>query len=405
MADCLTVPAINDFLATNSNMIEGKIVESLSLQSPWLSVYETKTFPAHMGEVLRTVVQQPVAPVLSECAPTWNGFNCRLTPKDIQTGTQEYQYRLYRTWERGPAICIADAYTAVEDALRGVEESLAKHAPTVWNAWLRYQTLLNSATKVTARAGVSSFQFLVAQGFQTNFKAGVVPNSPLTWNFLRQALNYVTQTLYGYGAMWGEGVNMHARLITDMDTAQYLRDEAETNLRAGVTGGFRDKYEELYSYEFAGPYRGIAIGVDPTPIRGTNFNSTTGVLACVEPRIAQATTQGQGAVFNPGWLASTYQISFLIFKGAFERRVPDTGYTGTDKTRFDKQFWGGDVFWLNNRDNDCNPLGEWGYHAINYAAGFKPIRPEFAVAILHNRCITDVGLVSCNGQYYISGSL
>lgn len=404
MGECTDIQDISDYLASNTNIIEGKIIESLSIMSPWLNVFETNAFPAHKGDVLRTVVQEPIAPVLSECNPSWGAFTCRTAPNDLTYGQTDYQYQLEKTWERGQPICIADAYTAVEDNLRNIEDSFEKHTLTVWNAWLRARAFRDSSVKIVARSSVASFNNLVAQGFQTNFPAGVVPNSPLSWRFLELVMDYATQELLAMGAMFGEGADMHARLITDMTTAHALRREAEADLRAGVTGGFRDKYDELFGYKFIGPFRGIAIGVDQTILR-TNTINANGSIVCVEPRISQAVTRGTKAIASPFWVAATYQVSFLIFKGAFERRIPNTNYTGDGMTKFDKQFWGGDVFWINNKDNDCNILGDWGYHAAVYAAAWKPRRPEFVIPILHLRCQTDLGLTPCTGQYYVAASV
>lgn len=404
MGDCLDIQEIDDFLASNTNIIEGKIIESLSIKSPWLNVFETNAFPAHRGDVLRTVVQEPIAPVISECNPQWNAFTCRTAPSDLTYGQTDYQYQLESVWERGQPICIADAYTAVEDNIRNIEDSFEKHTLTVWNAWIRARAFRDSSVKVVANSQAFSLDQNVAQGFQTNFKPGVTPDSPLTWEFLELVMDFATQELLAMGAMFGDGADEHARLITDMTTAHNLRNQIPENLRAGVTGRYADKYEELYGYQFMGPYRGVGIGVDQTILRANTINAN-GSIVCVEPRIAQAVTRGTKAVASPFWMSARYQVSFLIFKGAFERRIPETSYTGAGMTKFDKQFWGGDVFWINNKDNDCNPLGQWGYHAAVYAAAWKPRRPEFVIPILHLRCQNVMGLTPCTGQYYIAASL
>lgn len=403
---CNDIQDINDFLASNTNIIEGKIIESLSIQSPWLNVFETNAFPAHKGDVLRTVVQEPIAPVLSECNPTWGAFTCRTTPSELTYGQTDYQYQLERTWERGQPICIADAYTAVEDNLRNIEDSFEKHTATVWNAWIRARAFRDSATKIVANSTVSSFEQLVSQGFQTNFAPGIQPDSPLSWCFLEQVMDFATQELLAQGYMYGSGVDEHARLITDMATAHLLRNDpaVAADLRAGVQGSFRDKYDELFGYPWVGPYRGIGIGVDQTILRANTVNAN-GSIVCVEPRVAQAVTRGTKAISSPFWRAATFQVSFLVFKGAFERRIPNTSYTGAGMTKFDKQFWGGDVFWINNKDNDCNILGDWGYHAAVYAAAWKPRRPEFVIPILHLRCTPASCLTPCSGQYYIAASV
>ncbi len=406
---CLTVQQANDFLSKDQNRIQGRIIRSLAINSPWMNVVDTSTFPAGVSDIQRAVVQGAIAPVLSQATPNWDSFSCTRTPTTVQSGSTEYQYQPLSHFERGPSLCVTQAFSAVKTALTAMENAISDHVNTLWNSWIRYQLYLNSANKITVKAGYSLSQML-ATGFGTAFKvvngSPVVPNAPLNFKLLKALANYLMHSkLAGPSYQWGSGMNLHYRFISDQATVDAMRDQADvrSDIRYIAAGGDRDAKDALLSYSWEGPYQGIGFGVDQSITRASGINAN-GTLNFIEPFYPVSSTKGVIREVNPAWEAAPYQVSYLMAKGTFVREIPEE-FTGEGMTRFDKQFWGGKVIWHNVQDNTCNVKGDTGFHYYDLAAAMRPERPEFIIPILHTRCQDDFNLVSCTPQGYYSNSL
>lgn len=398
--DCVEIGEANDFLAQDANRISGRIARSLAINSPWMNVLETGTFSAGLSAVQRSVVQEAVAPALSQCNPQWASFQCSLPPQTVCYGSTEYSYSPEQYFEKSCPFCLQTSFSAFRNSIKMVEMSYTDHITTLWNSWIRAKIFSLSATKVMADSTATSFGQLVSSGLSTNFVTGRVPNSPLTFKFLKFLMNYLTHNLLaGQQFQWGSGAGSVFRLITDQQTADNFRndDAIRADLRYIAAGG--SGKEALLKYAWLGPYQGAEIGIDQSIIRVSGVNTTTGEVCCVEPFAEAAATNGTKRVINQAWVNAPYQISFLMAKGTFIREIPEE-YLGEGMTKFERQNWGGKLTWHNVKDNCDNIQGNKGFHYWNLAAAFRPERPEFAIPILHTRCLDDLGLVSCTAQGY-----
>lgn len=399
---CLGVVAANDFLAKDANRISGRIARSLAINSPWMNVLDTSTFQSGVSDVQRSVVQQAVAPVLSQASPQWNAFSCTKTPTQIATGTQEYQYTPLSHFEIGPKICVTQAFSSFKNAIRMTEQAISDHIETLWNSWIRYQLFLLSARKCVVAAGLPLSSMIGGNGLGANFPTGITPNAALNFKLLKGIANYMMHVLLaGSQFQWGNGLNKHYKFISDQTTIDALRAEADvrSDLRYISAGGDPKARNALMSYSWEGPYQGIAFGVDQSITRASGINTTTGQIQFVEPFLAQNVTLGTGRVVNPDWLSAPYQVSYLCAYGSFVREVPEE-FLGEGMTRFERQNWGGKLTWHNVLDNTCNIKGDTGFHYYDLAAAMRPERPEFVIPILHTRCNEDFGLVACTPQGY-----
>lgn len=404
---CLDVTTANDFLAKDSNRISGRIAESLAINSPWINAIRTGTFKSGVSDTQRSVVQEAVAPALSQATPNWSSFACSREPAQVQTGSTEYQYTPQAYFERGPTFCVTQAFSSFMNAIQMSEDAIVNHVNTLWNSWIRYQMYYNSSTKVVADSQANGLNCVIASGFQTNFP-NATPDSPLSFAFLKKIANYMThQLLAGTEFQFGSGGQKHFRLISDQDTIDSLRNEANVraDLRAFTTGQYtKEGKDALLSYSWEGPYQGIAFGVDQSILRANSYNQSTGEIQFVEPFISQATTKGTMRIVNPDWLNAPLQVSFLFADKSFVREVPEE-FLGQGMTRFDKQFWGGKVVWHNVKDMTCNIKGDTGFHYYDLAAAIRPVRPGFMIPILHLRCQENLGLSSCTPQGYYCNTL
>lgn len=407
VTECATPGEINDFLTKNENLVEGSIIRALAINSPWINLFPTRVWASGVSDVRRSVRQEAVAPTdISQATPEWAALDCRKPPQAIQTGSTDLQYQALEFLGRGPEICLAKAYNAVQSAIIQAEKAIKDHTQTLWNAWLRYQAFYNSATKIVASSTGASLAALTASGYQTNFVPGLVPNSRITFPFLREVTNYLVHSLLaGDEYMFGNGVMKHFRFISDKSQIDQLRTEEDVilNTRALAAGATRQGTESMLEYEWQILYQGISFGVDQSILRVDVINPD-GTVHFVEPFISQAATQGTKRVLNPAWASAPYQVSFLVADDSFVREIPEE-YLGEGMTKFDKQFWGGMVRWHNQIDNNCNMWGDTGFHKYKLAAAFRPEHPEFLIAILHTRCQSDLGLVPCTPQGYYTNSL
>lgn len=398
--NCITIGEQNDFLTKDANRVSGRIARSLAINSPWINVINTGTFAAGVSDVQRSVVQEAIAPALSQCAPQWGGFQCSLPPQTVCYGSTEYQYSPQQYFEKSCPFCLQTTFSAFRNALRMVEMSYTDHLQTLWNSWIRSQLLTLSATKVVADGTATSFSQIVANGLNTAFPKRT-PTSPLTFKFAKFIADYLTNSLLaGDEFKWGTGMLKHFRLISDQATINGFRsdDAVRRDLRFIAAGSPSGK-EALTEYTWEGPYQGISFAVDQSIIRVSGINLTTGAVCCVEPFLSAAATKGTKRVVNPDWLSARYQISFMLAKNPVTREIPEE-YLGEGLTKFERQNWGGRITWHNVIDNCDNITGNKGFHYWQLAAAMRPERPEFIIPILHLRCIDDMGLTTCTPQGY-----
>lgn len=398
--DCITIAQADDFLSKDENRISGRIAESLAINSPWINILTTGTFASGVSDTQRSIVSEAVAPVLSQCNPQWGGFDCNLEPNTVCYGSTEYQYRPESYWEKSCEFCLQTSFSAYRNAIRMVEMSYSNHITTLWNSWIRSKMLTLSATKITVNSTVD-FSAMIASGFATNFVAGLTPDSPLTWRFLKAVANYMTHVLLaGPEFQWKTSNGNTFRFISDQDTIDAMRNQADvrTDLRFAAAGGFREDRNALMTFSWEGPYQGIQMGVDQSIIRASGITAD-GVICCVEPFIAADATKGTKRQVNPAWLAAPYQVSFLIAKESFVREIP-AEFLGEGLTTFQRQNWGGKLTWHNVKDNCRNITGNKGFHYWQLAAAFRPERPEFVVPILHLRCQQNLCLTPCTPSGY-----
>lgn len=399
--DCITIGEANDFLSSDENRISGRIARSLAINSPWLNVIETGTFRAGVSCVQRSVVQEAIAPALSQCNPQWASFQCDLPPQTVCYGSTEYQYSPEQYFEKSCPLCLQTSFCAFRNSIRMVEMSYTDHIVTLWNSWIRAKLFTLSATKVVADSTATSFSEIVATGLGTNFPAGRTPNSPLTFKFLKFIANYLTHNLLaGSEFKWGNGAGGVFRFISDQQTIDNFRNEdaLRLDLRAIAAGCCDEGKRNLGSYSWLGPWQGIEFGVDQSIIRVSGIRAD-GSVCCVEPFLAADATKGTKRIINPAWLSAPYQISFLMAKGSFVREIPEE-FLGEGLTKFERQNWGGKITWHNVLDNCNNITGNKGFHYWQLAAAFRPERPEFVIPILHVRCLDDMGLQNCTPQGY-----
>lgn len=403
MADCITPSEISDIAQKDTQRLVGSVARCLAANSPFINLLDGGTFPAGVSDEQRTAVQMPAAPGDSLAIPTFvnDTAACGTVGSQDLTDAINYIYRLKTKRGFGPRICVKQGYSAFKSSYVAAEDSLNKLITQYVNSDVRAQLYLNSASKFVAASGYCFEDLFTGGDFpDVGVKfAGVNPTGPITFKAVHYLARYMKEVMWA--DMWESGGKgqMHFKFVGSSDIVESLRNEVgvEKVLLAFVTGQYKLGEASLagYSWETAPAYRGIAFGVDQTPLRATGFNPD-GTLALVNPRLTVTDAENNRAYSktNPDWLAADYEVAFLVATMTFKRLVPER-YVGEGSFKFAPQLHMGELEWFYQRDNDCNVWGDYGHHIYQITRAYQPQRPHHIIPILYKRCKADLGLEEC----------
>lgn len=395
MPDCITPTEAADFAARDANRIQGKIAEVLAYKSPFIDVLDGGVL-TNVSTVVRSVVAEQALPVASLAAPEFvNDVSmCGVITDADKVGSTEYSYQLQTLRGRGPKVCVKVARTAYMDSYLRAQQSIEKAVLRIINADIRYQLLIQSGVKFVVSDSHTFDQNITgdAQNINVQF-AQYVPDSPISFKTMWRLGATLREELLAEPFEGESG--SYFKWIGSIDSIEVLRNELDIkeDLRAYVKGKYQWGADNLNSYQFMGPYRGFALGVDQQPLRTNGFDGS-GDLVLIEPEVAVATTNGYAARRNPAWLAAQYEVGFLFAGNSFKRLTPEK-YTGEGTMKFSPQLNMGELEWFYQRDNCDNQYGDYGYHLYQIQRAFQPIRPHAVIPVLYKRCQFDQGLVPC----------
>lgn len=411
---CLDIPTANDFLSKNVNMITRDIAKNLRWTAPWMSAIETDTWYAGQSDVQRSVVQGRAcsSDPYDMSYPTWENWSCDFNPKTLTVDTCEYPYRVQYREYQGPTFCVATDHASFRNSIMRAEQALRAVTFDRWNARNRQQALALAGTRLTINSTVN-FNQALARGFQTPFVPGLTPDGPLTWKALQLLSSFQKNSNKATpDNMWKVGGEMVFKFIGSDEIINSIRDEANDagvnqNLRFVAASGNGRGLDAMMDFEWEGPYRGVAFAVDQTPIRLATYPAD-GVIEqsdIVPPTTCAVGANGQPMeASNPQWEQAPYEIGFLLGRMGIYRDIPEQ-MLGQGSVRFDKQYFGGELQWINNKDSTCNPKGDRGYHLLTFAAAYRPVYPQFIVPIVYGRCEANMGVTPCTLSYYTSGDV
>lgn len=403
MADCNRPATLSDISTKDTNRLIGRIAESLTANSVFINLLDGGTFPSGTSDQVRSSVQMPAAPGDSLAIPTFVNDTevCGTVGDQDKTDTVEFTYRLQTKRGFGPRVCMKQGYAAYKDSYLRAADSLTKLIVQYINADIRAQLYLQSASKFVAAPGYC-FEDLFTGGEHTDVGvlfANVVPDGQVTFKAVHAVARYLKEALFAEMFPSGDKGQPHFRFIGSSDIVEAFRNETGVAgvLAAFVAGSYKLGEVALsgYSFEYSPAYRGIAFGVDQTPLRATGFNGD-GTLALVDPRLIVANVGKNTAysIANPAWLKAPLEVGFLVGQNSFKRLVPEK-YAGEGTFKFAPQMHMGELEWHYQIDNDCNIWGDYGWHKYQITRAYQPVRPHHIVPILYRRCNIDLGLEAC----------
>lgn len=409
---------LSNFATKETGRVMGKIMQSLATRSIWTNVIKGGTFPAGMGDSLRTVVQLPsITADLNYAKPDLIDFTaiCGNLGLQAKHSTTEYVTKLQSLRGRGPDICVNQGYGAFKGWLEMAIDALVKDTRLIRDAIDRSQIYAMSGTRYSAVA---------AAGFSARFAGGTelslgvtpiatLPDSPISFTGLRNIVSFVKEDLFAepYNMKVQEtgGYDHFALFIGSQEIIDSFRRETavQTALNALTTGGFKFGEKALTSMNFqtAGAWQGIAMQADQFPLRynavgtgtGQGGNGTAvGVPVFISPFVEVVDDQNGNRSHrapNPAYRSATYEVGFLLFENAVERLVPER-YTGEGSAKFDPRLGNGELKWHYAIDNTSNQWGDFGFHKYEFTQAYRPLRPQHLVTLHYKRCPL-VDLTAC----------
>ena len=386
--------AVNQVLQANPTAIYGPVAETIAQSNPWTTVLPTGTLPANMATQLQSVAQVMPNMGLNMGAPTANNMTsivgaCSATT--MTSGSAVYTYRPLLNQFLSTQIPLSLGFDAIESALEATVQSYTTGVADYIAADNQYQMLTNCGVIVVSQANVNPATMISGgygvyqQGIPTTAATG-----GLDWNLV----NYVARYQREFNRVLTFNGNL--TLIAGYDAIESIRTQlggtagqpgtAYNPIPLGqlAAGGAQVARDALIEYAMEVTLRGVNLVKNPRPIRA---NFISGAYSIVNPIKASTVSSNSslGAVPNPDWNQAAYEVAFLVGKDSFKRLQPES-YTGSDKVRYARQFFSGDIqFYTNNLSG--NVFNNVGVLGAQIARAFKPQYPWHIAAIFFKRCL------------------
>lgn len=204
-----------------------------------------------------------------------------------------------------------------------------------------------------------------------------------------------------YDWMMKEGAGLHP-VSRDMGAPTLGLITSRETSDAIIRGeGVRDDYRYGDPGELLRPlgvtrvYKGYVHMIDTELPR---FNYINNAWVRVLAQIPENATKGTRGVPNPAYATASYEMSYIYSSDVYECVVQKEGPSipGAD---FEDHpyYYTGQVFWLNIKNEQYNPLGKIGRWLMLFQNGSRPKLPNRGRVIMHKRCPNDIG-ASC--YYY-----
>jgi hypothetical protein len=394
MSDFCT-EAITNFASKDTNRIVGKIAEVLAQRSPWMDILEGGTLE-NVSDVVRSIVQEQAVMANSLARPSFTNDTelCGSSGTPDQVGTTEYSYQLQSLRGEGPKVCVKQGRTSFKGSYIQAQMALEKGILKLTNADIRYQLYNRSGVKFTVRSDKNFDQLINgdSQDIDTSF-VNLEPNAPLSFKTLYRLCTVLREELLADPFESDSGVMF--KFIGSIDQIELFRNELDIkeDLRALTTGRYQLGEKSLTGYQWSGPYRGVAFGIDQQPLRAMSM--TAGQPNLLEPEVSVVASKGVAARRNPDWINANFEVGFLIAAQSFKRLVPQQ-WVGEGTFKFAPQLHAGELKWHYAIDNACNKYGDFGQHIYQISRAYQPIRPHAIIPIVYQRCGRDLGLTQCS---------
>jgi hypothetical protein len=401
-SDCISPSAVVDVTNRDANRLVGPIAEFIMQKEPYSSTMKSGTLP-NVSIVVRSAVTERALPSASLVRPGFVAAEaiCGTAGGTTQVGTTEFSYQLQSLRERGPKVCVKTTRTSWEDSYPKLINTLRYSIKEVVASDIRAWYLDQSGCKaVMDSTGTFAQDFLGdINAIGTSFP-NRTPDSPVSFRALEIMITHCRESL-DWEPYEGEGNDGNGEgavlVIAGQDNIQLFRDEADirNDSQALTTGEYAQGEKAITSYRFKGPYKGIAFGVDPKPLRATSIPTKVvgGVTylnpTFIEPYVATQTTTGYAARPNSSWVGATYEVMFAMGTDPARRLMPEA--RRIPGFNFSTPIANKGLEFIQLQDADCNFWGDFGQHRYEIERAFKPEHPHRVLSILFKRTGNAIG--------------
>lgn len=393
-AYCLDPSLVQDFANKDTNRLVGKIAEVLARRSPYIDILEGGTLP-NVSDQVRSVVQERASLGSSLAAPVFTNdvAMCNGAVGQDNVGSTEYIYQLQTYRGQGPLVCVKTSRTAFKGSYMQAQISLEKGILEIINSDTRYQLYKQSGLKVVCNSTLGTNVLTGDMQALNVLFAPALPDSPLPFALLQQLASALKEDFLSEPFM--QNGEPYFKYVGSWNSVERFRNELDVraDLRALTTGEYTLGEKSIKGYSWEGPYRGIAFGIDPQPLR-YNTLDPQGQPILIEPVISVPVSKGVAQRRNPVWVTAQYEVGFLFAPESFRRLTPE-GYTGEGTFKFAPQLFMGELEWFYIKDT-CNKFGDYGQHIYQIMRAIQPIRPHNVIPIAYKRCAANLGLVPCS---------
>ncbi len=400
---------VDDFVARDMNRLRGNVVKALVRKSPYVDVLPGGTMESGISDTQRVAIQERAVLNQSLIRPTFTADRdvCGTVGPAAEVGSTEYSYTLSTNRGKGPLVCVKGMWSAFKTSYSAAEDALKKQLIQLNNADVRITLVDRSGCKMVVQAG-ATFSTMFdgdAQRIDTPFPNALPTGAPNV-KLLQYLSKFMREDLL-VEPFEGKSGDQILKFIGSQEIIDYLRDDAQVreDHRYIAAGSYDIGKMTLMRYQWEGPYRGLAFGIDPQPLR-FNVLDSHGQPVYIEPEYAVTTDNGVAARINPAWVRAKYEVGLLMGMNSFRKLTPET-YTGEASFRFPAQSVTGDLIWRNMEDNDQNVWRDFGRHYYQFSRAYKPERPHSVCAITFARQEIDFGLSTITnfGAYSSTASL
>lgn len=406
MADCIDyVSYVNSIFSRNSALLYGPIAQNLKVNSPFINVLKSGTFPAQVASTLLAVAQGRTMMGSSLAAPSFTSMLNLCGSAGItvdKNGTNQWAYEIEIGSGRSDKICLNNVFSAFKESLLSMINAYQDGVTQLINADIRWQLFLRSGVKAIVQTGTPTAGMIAGGENQIDTPVPAIESdAELDASTLLAFNRHMRSTLMAK-PFGGGGAAAHARWIAGTELLDSIRDDMGGSIQGNAlinplgalaAGGDAMARDALKSYLFEGLIRGVQGAEDQRELR-LNWNGAG--YDPVSPDIADAASAGTVAVTSPAWLEASHHVSFLIYDDSFQRLTPESWF-GEGKARFDQQMYGGQIKFMNHPDMDCNLFGDWGVLAHRIGRALKPLHPWHVLPIISKRCIEPTTLDTCTG--------
>lgn len=379
--------ALNNLMVQAVNQFQQPIYNWVWITNPYISLFQRREFDPMDGLIPKVVTTSAALPT---SYPDWpnlalsngtGGGACDVSPTTINFGYTERNYQLQAAAWDTPVLCLTDLQFDWQAAqtISNLQDNLRQYMTTTWADWYRVQNVCQINNKITTAAAGAYSQDSNTDCDFSALTGAHPPTAALSWDHL----NPLYDQMIAVGAeVNAVGYSEGQPLFTICCGPGIKRSLYQTDTKVRDTVNWGDAFQNFTARGINTSINGFIPNVDQYARR------YDAAFALIYPFENVSATVGTKWAPNPNYRTvarggtAVYEEVIIACRDIYEVRPRSIGPTQFGMASFDPVNYVGDIRWINNKDNDVNPLGTKGYYRCDVQVAARPVRPEVGFAIL-----------------------